>query len=173
MMRASLSILGLSIFLFGAVPNTGHALSADDILGTWKIISFVRNDPATGHKIRPLGDNPSGYLIIRPHHLAFMLVADGRKHGDGDAAFTRSILAYAGDYALHPDSLDPDGLKMTIHVAVSGDEVLTGTDLGRYAAVSGNRLSLRSQPGPNASMLIFERAGTTHRFALDTNEPMR
>ncbi len=61
--------LGLIAPTWGASPN---------VVGNWKLVSFVFEELATGNKTNPLGEHPKGYLIYTPegrmlarimHHL--------------------------------------------------------------------------------------------------------
>ena len=58
----------LVLLLFPTIVLAGE----NPLLGTWKLKSFVREVTATGEKINPMGEHPSGYLSYS---------ADGRMYG--------------------------------------------------------------------------------------------
>jgi hypothetical protein len=55
--RIAVVAFGLSAPSWGAEPN---------VVGTWKLISFVDEELTTGKKTPLLGEHPKGYLIYTP-----------------------------------------------------------------------------------------------------------
>ncbi|HYM04892.1 MAG TPA: lipocalin-like domain-containing protein [Stellaceae bacterium] len=165
-MRMIAVFLCLRALALGASAEAASALSPNDVIGTWRLLSNVREDVETGKKEDNLGAHPSGVLILTPDHR-FMIVevAEGRKASDtteGLAALQKSMLAYTGVFTLSPD---PQGLKMVNHVEISSNEAWTGTDQVRFLSMEGDRLVIKTPPIKNAftgrpavSTLLWQRS---------------
>lgn len=140
-MRAFLLGFGLLLSL------VDHSLADDQnqILGTWKLVSWVLQQVATKEISYPYGEHPRGVLIFTPSGRAMvMLTGEGRKVPQTDeersAAF-RSLVAYSGQYRLEGDKwiLKPD---------VAWNEGWIGTEQVRYFRREGDRLYIRTSPQP-------------------------
>ena len=156
--------VGLTVLLSGAAA----ALTKDEIVGTWKLVSNVREDIHTGNKADNLGPNPIGTMIVTPDNR-FMIVqvaSQGRMASTapaGQAALHKSMLAYTGIITLTPD---PQGLKMVNKVDISWNDAWTGTEQVRYLSMDGPRLVIKTAPIKNpfhegevtVSTLVWERS---------------
>ena len=115
------------------------------LIGAWKVVSFVREDLATGVKCDLYGPNPSGYMHYLPNGRMCVIAVDGdrrptaRSAGDADKArlFT-SMVAYAGSYTV-------DGDNVIHHIEVSWNQDWTGTDQVRACKLDRNKLVLRAR----------------------------
>ena len=119
------------------------------LIGTWRLISTVTEDLATGEKSESWGPKPSGYINYGPDGRMIVINtgSDRKKPGlsptDAEAlALFRSMLAYAGTYTI-------DGNVVTHHVDISWNEAWTGTKQIRIAAFNGNRVRLATEPTPD------------------------
>ena len=120
------------------------------LIGTWKLVSVVNEDIATGKKTDYFGPNPDGYINYGPDRRMIVINArSNRKRPKGDsptpeeaAELFRGVLAYAGTYSV-------EGNEVTHHVDISWNEAWTGTHQTRIARFEGDRVHLSTQPTPD------------------------
>jgi hypothetical protein len=137
------------------------------ILGTWKLLSYVREEIPSGAKSDVMGAHPSGYINYgRDGRMIVIIVGSDRKKPVGPVvtpeeaeALIRSMLAYAGTYTV-----DNDAKTVTHHIAVSWDQSRTGESHVRTYELDGDRLTLTTQPSNDPATgkktvrtLIWER----------------
>jgi Lipocalin-like domain len=60
------SICLIFVSAFTVFSSAAFALSPDDIVGTWKLISNVRQAAGSDKIENNLGEDPSGVLILTP-----------------------------------------------------------------------------------------------------------
>ena len=120
------------------------------LIGTWKLISVVSEDVATGEKTDFYGPNPIGFINYSPEGRMMVINArSDRKRPAGpsptpqeaDALF-RSVLSYAGTYTIA-------GNEITHHVDISWNEAWTGTSQTRMFRFDGERVHFSTQPVPD------------------------
>jgi len=123
-------------------------------LGTWKLVSAVREEIPSGRKTDFFGPNPVGYLTYSPEGRMFALIVRGdRKRpagavaapGEIEALF-KSAVSYTGKYSV-------EGNEVTHHVNASLNEIWTGTVQRRTATFDGARLMLSTPPSPSLDPL--------------------
>ena len=131
MKRAALlvvfAVLGLPCHLSAQAGPANSIQQA--ILGTWKLLSYVREELPSGAKSDVMGAHPSGYINYgRDGRMIVMIVGSDRKKPAGTVAtpeeaeaLIRSILAYAGKYTV-----DSEARTVTHHIDVSWDQSRTG-----------------------------------------------
>jgi hypothetical protein len=142
----------------GFYPTTGK----DQLIGTWRLVSWVMQDDVTGER-RPLyGEHAHGSATFTAAGRAFfILTGEGRTapHTDAEVgAAYRSMVAYTGQYRV-------EGERFITRVDTAWNEAWVGTDQVRTFKVEGGRLSIvaMSQPNPNFGnklmhgILEFER----------------
>lgn len=120
------------------------------LLGTWKLISVVREEVPSGAKTDQLGPSPSGYITYGPdNRMMVVIVGSNRKKPAGNVAtpaeaeaLFRSVTAYAGRYEI------ADG-KLTHHIDVSWNELWTGTSQARFFKFEGDRVVLSTAVSPD------------------------
>jgi lipocalin-like protein len=163
------------VFLLLVLPvplhprNTPHPdeNSVAALLGTWKLVSFVRQELPSGVASDVMGPHPAGYITYsQDGRMMVIITASDRKKPAGNVAtpaeveaLTRGLVSYAGSY-----SVDVQAKTVTHHVDISWNEVYTGTDQTRNFELKGNRLSLTTVPSPDpvsgkmtVRTLIWER----------------
>ena len=115
----------------------------DRLLGTWTLVSSVREEIPSGTRTNVFGENPQGFITYAPDgRMMAMLTRSGRHKPAGqtatpaeaDALF-RSMLSYAGTYTV-------DGNEVTHHVDISWNESFTGSKQKRTAKFDGDLLTL-------------------------------
>ena len=129
-------ICALILVLVIAAPSFGQ----QSLVGTYKIISH--DVQANGTATQPLGKAPHGYLVITPTRFVIFITADNRKFGTSmadKAALLDTLSAWSGTYRI-------DGDKMIIAVDASWTESWSGKDVVRHWTLSGNRLTLTTEP---------------------------
>ena len=115
--------------------------TAKQLVGSWKLSSWVIQVIGEQQATEPLGPNPKGRLVITPDgYMVAIIAAANRKpatNNDESAALLNSLLAYTG-------KVTTDGGKITIKVDISWNELLTGQDQVRFVKVEGDKLSIRT-----------------------------
>jgi hypothetical protein len=133
-------ISALILVLLIASPTLGQ----QSVVGTYKIISHdVQYTDGTAIKV--MGKAPHGYLVLTPTRYLTFYTADNRKFGTSvadKAALLDTLSGWSGAYRI-------EGGKIIIAVDVSWTEVWTGKDQVRNWKLSGNRLTLTSDPAPD------------------------
>jgi hypothetical protein len=123
--------------------------AAQQILGTWKLVSYVGEDVATGASTPVMGAHPSGYVQYGRDGRMMVIIAGTDRHKPAgpratpaeSQALLTSLLAYAGTYTL-----DSAAHTVTHHIDVSWDETRTGESHVRTYRLEGDRLTLTTQP---------------------------
>ena len=151
MKRSVLLVVLAVLALPGHLPaQAGRAKSIQQaILGTWRLVSYVREDLPSGAKSDVMGPHPSGYINFGSDgRMMVIIVASDRKKPAGAVAtpdeaeaLIRSMLAYAGTY-----SIDTQANTITHHVEISWDQTRAGTDQVRSYRLEGEHLTLTTQP---------------------------
>ena len=160
--------LGTSVVLT-CLPSSGWALSQEELVGSWKLLSTVWQAVGSDKVADNLGSNPHGVLVITPdYRFTIIETADGRKAAtttEEFAALQRSELAFSGLATFSPDPNNPNGLKMVSNVDIAWNAEWVGTLQTRFLTLDGNRLTIRTEPHKNPhngelaiSTLVFERA---------------
>jgi len=153
-----------------ALAQTGAAApAATQIIGTWKLVSYVGEDVASGNKTDVMGPHPSGYIEYgRDGRMIVIIVGTDRKKPAASVAtpaealsLLTSLLAYAGTYTL-----DTAAHTVTHHIEVSWDQTRTGESHVRTYRFEGDRLTLTTQPSRDPATgrssvrtVVWERAG--------------
>lgn len=159
-------LLSAAVVLF-ALPAL--AISPDEVVGTWRLVSDVRQAVGSDKIENNLGEAPAGVLIITPEHRFIALFTAADRHPprttEDFARLQNSEIAYTGRVSFEPDPADPNRLKMTNKVDIAWNVEWAGSTQVRYLSIAGNQLTIRTPPiknpysGGNAvSTLVFERA---------------
>jgi Lipocalin-like domain len=142
----------LVVVAFLALPHLSaqseRSPAEQAIVGTWKLVSYVREDVSSGAKSDVMGPHPSGYINYGTDgRMIVIIVGSNRKKPAGSvatpdeaAALIRSMLAYAGTYTI-----DKKAATVTHHIDVSWDQTRTGTDHVRTFKLVGDRLTLTTE----------------------------
>jgi hypothetical protein len=139
-----------------------------EFLGTWKLVSYVREEIPSGAKSDVMGPHPQGYInYSRDGRMIVMIVGSNRQKPAAAVAtpaeataLLKSMLAYAGTFTV-----DTNASTVTHHVEISWDESRTGTDQVRRFKLEGNALKLTTDPSTDPASgektireLTWERA---------------
>ena len=137
------------------------------ILGTWKLVSYIREELPSGAKSDVMGAHPSGYINYGRDGRMIVIIVGGDRNKpvgtvatpDEAEALIRSMLAYAGTYTI-----DREAKTVTHHIDISWDQSRTGTDQVRSYKLEGNHITLTTEPSNDPATgkktvrtLIWER----------------
>jgi len=137
------------------------------ILGTWKLVSYVREEVPSGAKSDVMGAHPTGYINYgRDGRMMVMIVGGERKKPAGAVAtpeeaqaLLTSMLAYAGTYTI-----DAQAKTVVHHIDISWGQSRTGTDQVRSYKLEGKRITLTTEPSADPATgkktvrtLVWER----------------
>jgi lipocalin-like protein len=153
-----LSCLFVLLFLLPALPGQPTVTprmednSVSAFHGTWKLVSFVRQEVSSGATSDVMGAHPSGYInYSQDGRMMVIITASDRKKPAASVAtpveieaLTKGLVSYAGTY-----NVDVNARTVTHHVDISWNEVYTGTDQTRNYELKGNRLNLTTVPSPD------------------------
>ena len=128
----------------------GDGSVASKVLGTWKLVSVVREEVPSGVKTDLFGPNPEGYINYGPDgRMMVIIVRSGRSKPVGTIATSaeaealfRSMNSYAGRYTI-------SGNELTHHVDISWNQAWTGTRQLRIAKFEGDRVTLSTPLSPD------------------------
>lgn len=123
---------------------------ASRLLGTWKLVSVIREEVPSGATIDLMGPNPKGFITYSADgRMVALLVRGDRKKPAANTATSaeaenlfRSVISYAGTYTIA-------GNEVTHHVDISWNESWTGTKQVRIFKFEGHRLSLSTPVSPD------------------------
>ena len=111
------------VFLPGApmdLPNP----PADVLTGAWRLVCYEVEIQATGGRLTPMGEHPSGYVMFSPcGRVWFMLTAQDRPVND-PARLLDTMIAYSGRYEVEQSD-------WITHVDVAWDPAWVGTQQRR------------------------------------------
>jgi hypothetical protein len=135
--------------LGGTVAAWPFAAGAEqaDLIGVWKLTSFVVESVQTRERRNVYGENPDGYLIITPERLTTIVTGDGRRppQTDEDRLFSfQNMVAYTGRYQI-------EGNRLTTKVDVAWNEAWKGTNQLRFFRLQGDKLFIETAPAPSAN----------------------
>jgi hypothetical protein len=127
------------------------ALAADELYGTWWLVSFKRTTVDTGETTDMFGKSPKGMITFGGDGRVISLVTSDQrpnvnvtKMTDQDRAeLYKTMIAYAGTYTF-------DGKTLKIRVNVSWNESWNGIEQIRQARIEGNRLFISADPALGA-----------------------
>jgi len=133
---------------FPAQTNQANSIQ-QAIVGTWKLISYVREELPSGAKSDVMGARPSGYINYgRDGRMIVIIVGSNRSKPVGAVAtpeeaeaLIKSMLAYAGTYTINSKAK-----TVTHHIDISWDQSRTGTDQVRSYQLEGDSFTLATDP---------------------------
>jgi hypothetical protein len=148
---------------------TAALTNRSPILGTWKLVSYVREDLETGERYNQYGDKPDGYLgYASDGRMSAIITWDNRVKpqsavltNDERVALHGTMSAYAGTYTA-------DAEKVVHHVDISWNQIWTDTDQVRFYELDGNILTITSALSPSPadgrlgrSVIVWEKVKGT------------
>ena len=129
------------VLLFVATSALAQSDSSRNIVGTWKLVSFVNEFQDGSERGAAYGKQPTGYIIFTPDGRMMSIVeAEGRKPPQTDedrAAAFRTLISYTGAYHF-------EGNKFITKVDVAWNPAWVGTVQERFFVLTGDRLEVIS-----------------------------
>jgi len=132
--------LALVLVVLVAFPSFGQ----QPLVGTYKMVSQVVETGGTPNE--NMGKAPRGYLVLTPTRAIAFYTAENRKFGTSaseKAALFDTMGGWSETYRI-------DGGKFVFSVDASWTENWNGTNVVRNWQLSGNHLTLTSDPQPFA-----------------------
>ena len=113
------------------------------LIGSWILISAMREEIPSGERTPFLGENPTGFLHYLPDgRMLAMITRAGRKPPAGNVVtaaeaegLIRSMIAYGSNYECVGD-------EVLHHCDLSWNEKFTGTMQRRKVTFDGKRMTL-------------------------------
>jgi hypothetical protein len=161
----AVAVLGLSCHVT-AETDRGNSIQ-QAFLGTWKLVSYIREELPSGERSDVMGAHPSGYINYGPDGRMIVIIVGSDRNKPAGAVATpdeaealiKSMLAYAGTYTI-----DSQAKTVTHHIDISWDQSRTGTDQVRSYKLEGDRITLTTEPSTDPATgkktvrtLIWER----------------
>jgi hypothetical protein len=120
------------------------------LIGSWTLVSAMREEIPSGAKTPFLGENPAGFLHYLPDgRMLALITRAGRKAPAGRVAnateaeaLIRSMISYGGRYECV-------GNEVIHHCDISWNESFTGTLQKRTVTFEGERMILSPPPSPD------------------------
>jgi len=148
--RIFLFVLAMLVLTLRATAQTSPAVTDQQkMVGTWKLVSYVRDEMPAGKKSDVMGAHPSGYINYSADgRLILIIVGSDRKKPAASVAtpeeakaLLTSMLAYAGTYTV-----DTKAKTVSHNIEVSWDETRTGESHLRTYKFEGDCLILTTLP---------------------------
>lgn len=141
-MNVSRFLIAILVCALSAAAEDADAVKRK-LVGTWKLVSYIREEIPSGKKTDVMGPHPSGYLIYGADNRMMVIFVHTDREKPAGAIPTpaeseellKGLVSYTGTYAIHGDTI-------VHHVDVSWNQSWTGTDQTRYYKLDGDRLSL-------------------------------
>jgi hypothetical protein len=143
-------------------PEAGN----QELLGTWRLMSFTQKILATGETIDVFGKEPQGFINYGDDgRMMVLMVKDARPKPSDLAAMTdqervelfKTMVAYAGTYTV-------DSRTVTHHLDISWNQIFTGADQVRNIEFDGCKFVMSTNPQPRSqdgqvavSVMTWER----------------
>ena len=124
--------------------------NARRFIGTWKLISAVREEHPSGEMVEQFGPGAIGFLNYSADgRMLALLVRSDRKRPAGfpvsdeeAAGLFRGLVSYGGRY-------DVKGDEVFHYVDISANEIWTGSEQQRFFRFDGDRLRLSTPINPD------------------------
>jgi Lipocalin-like domain len=137
----------------------------DQLLGTWRLVSWVRHLTETGETIEPFGKTPSGFLSYgRDGRMLGLMVSDRRpKPSDLTKVSDKDRVELFNTLAAYGGTFEVSGTQVVHKVDISWNETWTGTTQVRDFSLDGDRLTISIGPHVgidgrrSTALLIFGR----------------
>jgi hypothetical protein len=136
------------------LATSGLAAFAEDLgsqlVGVWKYVGVSNTELATGKVTHPLGEKPIGYNVYtKGGRLIFSLVGDNRARPAGPVATDAERLRLFDTLTTGSGTYKVDGNTLLSTFDSSWLETWTGTTQKRKIAITGNKLTITSDPFKN------------------------
>jgi hypothetical protein len=158
MNRIALFAAASAFLATSGMPATAEDL-ASQIVGIWKYVSVSNKEVATGKVTHPFGEKPIGYNVYtNAGRLIWTLIGDNRAKPAGAVATDAERLRLFDTLSTGSTTYKVDADTYMSTIEASWLETWTGTTQKRKIAITGNRLTVTSDPYKNLAgqEMIFE-----------------
>ena len=132
------------IIATGAIWSKAQAA---DLVGSWRLVSWIEVETESKAVRQVFGDNPIGVITYTSDGRMSVFIANsnrkpsaGPKATDAEAAdLYRTMVAYSGAYTV-------DGNKVTHKIEVSWNQAWSGTDQQRFIEIKDDQLTIKTLP---------------------------
>ncbi len=132
------------------MTSAPRTITREQLLGTWKLLSYSRELRPSGETSDMMGKTPAGYLnYCADGRMLVLMVRDGRSKpaavkaaADEAEQLFRGMVAYGGTWRLE------DG-RLFHHVDISWNETWTDTQQERSVQYDGRCMTLVAGPNPD------------------------
>jgi Lipocalin-like domain len=127
--------------------SVGASAQVEQLYGTWRLVSNIREVVGTGERANIFGEAPHGFLTYgRDGRMSAIIVGENRPKPMDLAKLTdqeraelfRTMVAYAGTFTAEGD-------RVVHNVDISWNENWTGTVQARTFRIEGRRLIIRGE----------------------------
>jgi hypothetical protein len=130
-------------------PAIAEDLSSQ-FIGVWKYVSVSVTEVATGKVTHPFGEKPIGYIVYtKGGRLIFTLVGDNRAKPASAVATDAERLSLFNTSSSASGTYKLDGNTLISTYDSSSFETWTGTAQKRKIAITGNKMTVTSDPYKN------------------------
>lgn len=147
-----------------ASAQTSTADDRQQVIGFWKLVSYVVEIQTTGQIEPVMGQHPTGYVNFSPEgRVMFILTGEGRrpaKTAEERGDLLSTLVAYTGTYWIEGD-------RWITKVDVAWNPEWVGTEQARHFKIEGNRLQVLTpwrvmpnwpEKGMQRSIVTLERS---------------
>jgi hypothetical protein len=157
-LSASKFLAAVTLLVALSIPASAQDL-ASQIVGVWKVVSNTNKEVATGKVFRAFGENPIGYSVFtKGGRTFFTQMAADRAKPTGATATDAERLKLFATLAAGSGTYKIEGNVYTVTYDSSWNQFWTGTTQKRKIAISGNKLTITSDPTKNleGQEVVFE-----------------
>ena len=120
---------------------------ASQIVGVWRYVGVTVTEVASGKVTKLFGENPKGHLLYtKGGRSMFVLFKDERAKPVGAAVTDAEALALFRTLAAGSGSYRIEGKVLFASFETSWNQTWTGTTQKRNVEITGNKLTLTSDP---------------------------
>jgi hypothetical protein len=158
---------GWPSLIAASVLASAQVSAADDrqqMIGFWKLVSYVVEIQATGQIEPVMGQHPTGYVNFSSEgRVMFILTGEGRKPAkttEERADLLNTLVAYTGTFRIEGD-------RWITKVDVAWNPEWVGTEQARHFKIDDDRLQVLTpwrvmpnwpEKGMQRSIVTFERS---------------
>ncbi len=163
----TLGAIGISALIVGvSFPREGAtAQSADDIVGTWTLVSVTNEKD--GQTVEPYGPNPKGSFMLDGKRFSLVVVRPGRPKFASNNRLTgtpeenketvQGSIAYFGTYSVD----DTDKTLVSFQIEGSSFPNWEGVEQERVLKITGDQMDYTNptiSTGAGVARLVWKRA---------------
>ena len=167
-MKALLSIPIAAALTCGTLSAGAAEPLKQQLVGTWRVISFVNVNERTGKTTEAFGSDPKGYFMFdAADHFSINLMRPGRPKyahrdyplaGEADAALEGLIVMF-GDYKVNESER-----SISLHIIGGSFPAWDNTNQKRFIAINGDELTYKNPapaPGGEGTAVVTLKRATS------------